>query len=271
MENQTINNHVIIVGINKGNDELFHYEMKEMENLCAALELEVVSTIVQNLDSPVSSTYLGKGKLEEVKIYADELNVAYVVFNDELSPVQFKNITNTIQTPCFDRTMLILEIFKIRARTKEAVLQVELAELKYQLPRLAGSYTDLSRLGGGGSGSGGARRGAGETKLELDRRHIEKRISKLKTDLLEIVQARGVSRKSRSANEIPIVALVGYTNARKSSTMNTILSLFNDNTDKEVFVKDMLFATLETSTRQVKLPNNKTFLLTDTPRRFIMC
>lgn len=264
MENQNVNNRVIIVGINKGNDELFQYEMKEMENLCAALELETVSTVVQNLDTPVSSTYLGKGKLEEVKIYADELDVAYVVFNDELSPVQFKNITNTIKTPCFDRTMLILEIFKIRARTKEAVLQVELAELKYQLPRLAGSYTDLSRLGGGGSGSGGARRGAGETKLELDRRHIEKRISKLKTDLLEIVQARSVSRKSRSVNEVPIVALVGYTNAGKSSTMNTILSLYNDNADKEVFVKDMLFATLETSTRQVKLANNKVFLLTDT-------
>lgn len=260
MENQK----VLLIGINRGNDELFQYEMKEMENLCIALGIEVIDTIIQNLDCPLASTYLGSGKLQEVTTYANSLEVDYIVINDELSPVQFKNITNLMPCPVFDRTMLILEIFKERAKTKEAVLQVELAELKYQLPRLAGSYSRLSRLGGGGAGGAGARRGSGETKLELDRRHIENQITHLKNELMEIVRARQINRKQRIENEIPVVALVGYTNAGKSSTMNTILNHFNVDENKNVFVKNMLFATLETSTRRVKLPNNKEFLLTDT-------
>ncbi|MGM9899396.1 MAG: GTPase HflX [Bacilli bacterium] len=255
---------VLLIGINRGNDEIFQYEMKEMENLCLALGIEVIDTIIQNLDSPISSTYLGSGKLQEVKTYATSIEVDYIVINDELSPVQFKNITNLMPCPVLDRTMLILEIFKERAKTKEAVLQVELAELKYQLPRLAGSYTRLSRLGGGGGGGTGARRGSGETKIELDRRHIENQINHLKNELMEIVSARQINRKQRIENEIPVVALVGYTNAGKSSTMNTILNHFNVDQSKNVFVKNMLFATLETSTRKVKLPNNKEFLLTDT-------
>lgn len=259
-----MSNKALLIGVNKGNDEMFQYEMKEMENLCLALGLEVTDSIIQNMDSPIPSTYLGSGKLNEVKIYSEELEVDYVIFNDELSPVQFKNITNFIDTPVIDRTMLILEIFKERAKTKEAVLQVELAEMKYRLPRLAGSYSHLSRLGGGGGGGSGARRGAGETKLELDRRHIEKQIAKLKSELEDIVRARQVNRKARQTNEIPVVALVGYTNAGKSSTMNALLDYFLPEKNKSVFVKDMLFATLETSTRKIKLPNNKEFLLTDT-------
>lgn len=258
------NNKVLLVGINKGNDELFHYEISEMENLCIALGLEVVETMYQNLSNSIPSTYLGSGKLDEVKRYSESLDVAYVVFNDELSPVQFKNITNYLNIPVIDRTMLILEIFKVRAKTKEAVLQVMLAEEKFKLPRLAGSYTDLSRLGGGGGGTGGARRGSGETKLELDKRHIENRINKIKDELLSIVESRKINRKARSANEIPVVALVGYTNAGKSTMMNTILNIYNKDENKQVFVKDMLFATLETSTRNIKLPNNLEFLLTDT-------
>lgn len=255
---------VLLVGINTGNDELFHYEMTEMANLCFALDLEVVSTITQNLPSVVPSTYMGSGKLDEVKRYANELEVQYIIFNDELSPVQFRNITDVLETPVLDRTMLILEIFKVRAKTKEAVLQVELAELKYQLPRLAGSYTSLSRIGGGGGGTSGARRGGGETKLELDRRHIERQITKAKSELEDIVRSRQVSRKARANNGMKTVALVGYTNAGKSSTMNSLLHLFEKEKEKQVFVKDMLFATLETSTRSVKLPNNLEFLLTDT-------
>lgn len=258
------NNKVLLVGINKGNDELFHYEISEMENLCIALGLEVVETMYQNLSNSIPSTYLGSGKLDEVKRYSESLDVAYVVFNDELSPVQFKNITNYLNIPVIDRTMLILEIFKVRAKTKEAVLQVMLAEEKFKLPRLTGSYTDLSRLGGGGGGTGGARRGSGETKLELDKRHIENRINKIKDELLSIVESRKINRKARSANEIPVVALVGYTNAGKSTMMNTILNIYNKDENKQVFVKDMLFATLETSTRNIKLPNNLEFLLTDT-------
>lgn len=263
-QNISINNKVLLVGINTGNDELFHYEITEMSNLCEAMGLEVIETIVQNLPNPIPATYLGSGKLDEVKRYSEALDVAYVVFNDELTPVQFKNITNTINVDVFDRTMLILEIFKTRAKTKEAVLQVELAELKYQLPRLAGSYTNLSRLGGGAGGGAGARRGSGETKLELDRRHIENRISKVKNELADIVLARQINRKARITNEVPVVALVGYTNAGKSSTLNTLLDLYNVDDKKQVFVKNMLFATLETSTRNIKLENNQEFLVTDT-------
>ena len=265
MENlNSQNNYALLVGINKGDDELFNYEMTEMSNLCIALGLEVIETLTQNLPNPIPATYLGSGKLDELKRYAESLEVSYIVFNDELSPVQFKNITNFIDIPCLDRTMIILEIFKTRARTKEAVLQVELAELKYQLPRLAGSYANLSRIGGGGGGGAGARRGSGETKLELDRRHIENRIHKVKQELDDIVFARKINRSSRIKNEIPVVALVGYTNAGKSSTMNTLLELFNNDPTKQVFVKDMLFATLETSTRNIKLENNLEFLITDT-------
>lgn len=263
-QNINLNNKVLLVGINTGNDELFHYELTEMSNLCEAMGLEVIETIVQNLPNPIPATYLGSGKLDEVKRYSETLNVDYVVFNDELTPVQFKNITNAIDVDVFDRTMLILEIFKTRAKTKEAVLQVQLAELKYQLPRLAGSYTNLSRLGGGAGGGAGARRGSGETKLELDRRHIENKISKVKNELLDIVLARQINRKARMANEIPVVALVGYTNAGKSSTLNTLLDLYNVDDKKQVFVKNMLFATLETSTRNIKLENNQEFLVTDT-------
>ncbi len=264
MESNKQLNKTLLLGINKGNDELFQYEMAEMENLCIALGLNVVDTVIQNLDNALPSTYLGSGKLNEIRNYVQALEIDYIVVNDELSPIQFKNITNSIEVVVFDRTMLILEIFKERAKTKEAVLQVELAELKYQLPRLAGSYAKLSRLGGGGGGTGGARRGAGETKLELDRRHIENKIAKVKEELEAIVQARKINRKLRVENEIPVVALVGYTNAGKSSTMNAILNYFETENIKNVFVKDMLFATLETSTRKVKLPSNKEFLLTDT-------
>lgn len=255
---------VLLVGINTGDDELFNYEMTEMVNLCAVLDLVVVETIYQNLSSVIPATYLGKGKVEEVKACSESLEVDYIIFNDELSPVQFRNLSDSLNVPIFDRTMLILEIFKVRARTKEATLQVELAELKYQLPRLAGSYTSLSRIGGGGGGTAGARRGSGETKLELDRRHIEKRISKLKDELDSIVVSRKTSRKARDNNAAKTVAFVGYTNAGKSSTINALLQMFQNNLDKQVFVKDMLFATLETSTRKIKLPNNLEFLITDT-------
>lgn len=262
--NNQNNNKVLLIGINKGDDELFHYEMTEMENLCIALDLHVIETITQNLPVPVTATYLGSGKLDEVRRYAEETKVDYVIFNDELSPIQFKNISNFLNTPVLDRTMLILEIFKTRARAKEAVLQVALAEEKFKLPRLAGSYTSLSRIGGGGGGTSGARRGSGETKLELDRRHIENRITKLKSELDDIVMARKVNRKARTTNNIPVVALVGYTNAGKSTMMNMLLNMYNKDENKQVFVKDMLFATLETSTRSIKLPNNLEFLLTDT-------
>lgn len=255
----------IVVGINTGNDELFNYQFNETCSLCEALNIEVIDTLVQNLPHFNVATYLGKGKLEELKNLVQVLEPNLVIFNDDLSPVQLRNITDYLECEVLDRTMLILEIFKIRAKTKEATLQVEIANLNYTLPRLVGMHNNLSRIGGGGGGAAGARRGSGETKLELDRRHIERKIIKAKGELESIVKARQTSRKSRANNGVKTVAFVGYTNAGKSSTINTLLSIYkNEDELKQVFVKDMLFATLETSTRAVKLPNNKEFLVTDT-------
>lgn len=255
----------VIVSINTGNDELFSYETEELKNLCAASNILVVEEIYQSLNFPLNATYVGKGKLSEIKSVASALNVDLVVFNDELSPAQLKNIKKSLgeEIEVFDRTMLILDLFERRAKTKEASLQVEIARLKYNLPRLIGSRTYLSRVTGGGGGGGGARRGLGETKLELDRRTIERNILKAKNELEKITKARSVTREKRSNNGLKVVAFVGYTNAGKSSTINALLNTTNK-LDKNVFVKDMLFATLSTSTRSIKLPNNHEFLLTDT-------
>ena len=265
MENIEIIRRAIVVGVNTGDNILFNYQLSEIHNLCEGLNIEVVSDLVQNLVSINNATYIGKGKLEELVLASSELHVDLIVFNDELSPAQLKNITDIVDVEVMDRTMLILKIFELRAKTKEAALQVEIANLNYTLPRLAGKYNNLSRTGGGASGGLGARRGSGETKLELDRRHIERKITKAKAELENIVKARQTSRKSRSSNDVKTVAFVGYTNAGKSSTINTLLSLYRNNDEsKQVFVKNMLFATLETSTRAIKLPNNKEFLVTDT-------
>lgn len=255
----------IIVGINLGDDELFYYQMTELKSLCEACSFEVVETITQNLRTPNSATYVGIGKLKEIADIATIVDADAIIFNDELSPSQIKNINDVIQDiEVLDRTMLILEIFEKRATSKEAYLQVEIAKLKYMLPRLIGNRAYLSRTGGGGGGAGGARRGLGETKLELDRRHIEMKISKAKAELESLKKARQTSRKMRVENNEKIVALVGYTNAGKSSTINSLLNLYSNTENKEVFVKDMLFATLETQTRKLKLPNNHQFLITDT-------
>ena len=253
----------IIVSINTGNDEIFSYEVNELKNLCEASNITVVDEVFQSLAFPNTSSYVGSGKLDEIKRIAKALEVDLVVFNDELSPAQLKHITKFLgeNIEVFDRTMLILDIFERRAKTKEAVLQVEIAKLKYNLPRLIGARSYLSRVTGGGAG--GARRGLGETKLELDRRHIEYQITKAKRELEKITKARSVTREKRNNNGLKTVSFVGYTNAGKSSTINTLLNI-NNKIDKDVYVKDMLFATLSTSTRSLKLANNHEFLLTDT-------
>ncbi len=264
MENLNKKSTAIIVGVNKTTDELFNYQMNELINLCEARDIEVIDNLTQKMDAYNNATYIGSGKLLELKNLTDIHNPDLIVFLDELSPVQLRNIGNILNCEIIDRTMLILEIFETRAKTKEAMLQVEIANMKYMLPRLVGSYVHLSRTGGGGGGGTGARRGSGETKLELDRRHIEKRIQKASEELKSIVQSRKTARKSRANNDVKTVAFVGYTNAGKSSTINTLLSMFKDDDEKQVFVKDMLFATLETSTRAIKLPTNQEFLITDT-------
>ena len=256
---------VYIAGLNTGNDNKFSYEMQELENLCKACNYEVVGSIYQNIDAINPSTYFGSGKIREIKNICLAENATICILNDELTPSQLKNISNIFndELVIMDRTMLILEIFEKRAQTKEAKLQVLVAKLKYSMPRLIGIRNYMSRTTGGAST---ATRGAGETKLELDRRHIREQITKAEKELESLKKVRLTSRKARKNNNVPVVALVGYTNAGKSTIMNYFINNYREDKFKEktVFEQNMLFATLETSTRSIVLPNNHHFLLTDT-------
>lgn len=253
----------VLVGVNLQSDPNFTYSMEELSNLAEALEVEVVGQVTQNLERVNPSHYVGTGKIEEIKRFFEETDANLVIFNDELSPSQIRNLEHELECKVVDRTMLILDIFDRRAKTREAKMQVELAQLQYMLPRLVGLHASLSRQGGS-TGGGLTNRGAGETKLELDRRKIEDQIAKLRRELEGIKDQRETQRKQRRKNAVPVVSLVGYTNAGKSTIMNQLL-LKNDRQDhKQVFEKDMLFATLETSVRNIELPDKKSFLLTDT-------
>lgn len=207
------------------------------------------------------SHYIGTGKIQELALLMEQHEAPIVIFNDELSPSQIRNLESALDRQVIDRTILILNIFASRAKTKEAQLQVEVAQLQYMLPRLSGLRESLGRQGGG---AGLKNRGAGETKLELDRRRIEERISALQLELQTQVARRQIQRKQRHKNEVPVVCLVGYTNTGKSSLMNTLVETYHPGSGKGVLAKDMLFATLETSVRSIALPDHKTFLLTDT-------
>ncbi|PUB14575.1 GTPase HflX [Paenisporosarcina sp. OV554] len=253
----------IVVGVNLKKDEHFEYGLEELHNLAEALNVEVVGEVTQNLDRINSAHYVGKGKIDEIKAFYDEADANLVIFNDELSPSQIRNLEEALECKVIDRTMLILDIFARRAKSKEAQMQVELAQLQYMLPRLIGLRASLGRQGGG-TGGGFKNRGAGETKLELDRRKIEDQIAKLRRDLEHVKEQRVTQRKQRKKNEVPVVSIVGYTNAGKSTVMNRLLAKTGQLDDKQVFEKDMLFATLETSVRQIRLPDQKEFLLTDT-------
>jgi GTP-binding protein HflX len=206
---------------------------------------------------------MGKGKIQELRSLMEATDADVAIFNDELSPSQIRNLEKELDCRVIDRTILILDIFSGRAQTTEAKLQVEVARLQYMLPRLTGLRESLGRQGGGG-GSGLKNRGSGETKLELDRRRIEDRITALQADLEKLVSRRHIQRKQRRKNEVPVVCLVGYTNTGKSSLMNALVRKYNSGSDKEVLAKDMLFATLETSVRSIDLPDRRSFLLTDT-------
>ena len=253
----------VLVGVNLRNAEHFDYSMEELADLAGAIKVEVVGVITQNLERVTPSHYVGTGKIDEVKALYDETGANLVIFNDELSPSQIRNLERDLDCKVIDRTMLILDIFGRRAKTKEAQMQVELAQLQYMLPRLVGLHASLSRQGGSAGGSF-SNRGAGETKLELDRRKIEDQIAKLRRDLEDVKEQRDTQRKQRKKNAIPVVSIVGYTNAGKSTIMNEMLRKTGQHDDKQVFEKDMLFATLETSVRQIELEDNKRFLLTDT-------
>jgi len=253
----------IVVGVNLNKDNHFEYGLEELHNLAEALNVEVVGEVTQNLERAHPAHYVGKGKVDEIKAFFEETEANLVIFNDELSPSQIRNLEAALECKVIDRTMLILDIFARRAKSREAQMQVELAQLQYMLPRLIGLRASLGRQGGG-TGGGFKNRGAGETKLELDRRKIEDQIAKLRNDLEHVKDQRETQRKQRRKNEVPVVSIVGYTNAGKSTVMNRLLAKMGQIEEKQVFEKDMLFATLETSVRQIRLPDQKEFLLTDT-------
>lgn len=224
----------------------------ELEQLALTAGAEVVGSLTQKLDSPNITYYIGKGKLEEIVSLKNETDYDTVIFDDELSPAQQRNLEKALDVKVIDRTALILDIFAKRARTYEGRLQVELAQQEYVLPRLAGLWPHLERLGGG-IGT----RGPGETQLETDRRIIQKRIKRLTEELESVRRQRALHRKRRSEHGVPVVALVGYTNAGKSTLLNALSSA-------NVFVEDKLFATLDPTTRRVRLSSGRQVLITDT-------
>ncbi len=260
IDNQPKKTKAYIAGVNL-KDPNFDYYMTELANLTEANNMEVVGQSSQNAESIVAGTYFGVGKINEIKAMAQGLKAKVLVLNDELTPVQIRNLEKLTKMRVIDRTELILEIFASRARTKQAKLQVQLARLQYELPRLHPSENNLDQQRGGGFSN----RGAGESKLELNRRTIGKQISAIKKELKAVASQEEIKSARRNQSRIPKVALVGYTNAGKSTTMNGLLREFSkEGSDKEVFVKNMLFATLDTSVRRIDLKDNFSFILSDT-------
>lgn len=249
----------ILVGADLKNNGLMDYYMEELASLAAARDIEVLHTMTQSINRITAKYYIGSGKVEEVGTFAKNLDADIVIFNNELSGSQIRNLENEIGVRVIDRTLLILDIFAVRAKTKEAMLQVEIAQLEYMLPRLSGLRESLGRQQGG-IGS----RGPGEKKLELDRRRIEAERFRLRKELSDIVRARKIQRKNRTKSSIKKIAIVGYTNSGKSTLLNALIECTHKDIDKKVYVEDMLFATLETSTRHIILDNNKEFIATDT-------
>ncbi|MBR5756099.1 MAG: GTPase HflX [Firmicutes bacterium] len=232
--------------------------MEELHALAEAADINVLAEMTQTLDKINAGTFIGSGKLSELKEMASNMEADLVIFNDELSGMQLRNIEDAVGVRIIDRTMLILDIFASRASSKEGKLQVELAQLQYRMPRLLGFGKSLSRLGGG-IGT----RGPGEKKLETDRRHIERRMDDIKREMKEVQKDRSTQRQKREKSGIPVAALVGYTNSGKSSILNRFLAA-GSREDKQVFEKDMLFATLDTSERLVQSDEQHSFILVDT-------
>jgi len=254
----------ILVGISTKYDRYdIDYSLDELQNLAESLDIECVGKITQQLDSPNPATYVGKGKIQEIYLSVVSTEANMVIFNDELSPAQLRNIEEELKVEVMDRSYLILKIFELRAQSKEAKLEIKLAKDMYLLPRIQFLREKESRIGGGAST---ATRGAGETQRELDRRHLMAEINHLKEELINVKKMKTNQIEKRKRNQIPIVALVGYTNAGKSTTMNTILEYTKKNESdetKDVYAKDQLFSTLFTYNRKITY-NKINFMLVDT-------
>lgn len=259
---EEIKERALLVGVDTGEEEDFERSMEELKSLAEACNMQVVGVVTQKMATINKALYVGTGKVLEIKEFVAECEAQIVIFDNALSPSQIRNLQDALDMPILDRTTLILDIFAIRAQTREAKLQVETARLQYLLPRLVGMHEALSRQGGA-SGSM-SNKGTGEKKLELDRRKIEHRISELRKELEAVEVDRQTQRKKRMNSRIPQVALVGYTNAGKSTVMNRMVEAYNGNEEKKVLEKDMLFATLETSVRTIETGDNKPFFLVDT-------
>jgi len=251
-ETDEIKERVILAAVRLADGDDTEDSLDELEQLAETAGAETVGRIVQSREKPDPGTYLGKGKLEELKQLLWETEATGVICDDELSSAQQKNMESALDTKVMDRTLVILDIFASHANTREGKLQVELAQLRYRAVRLVGLRDSLSRLGGG-IGT----RGPGETKLEVDRRRIHERISWLKAELRDVQRSRSVTRARREESHTPVAAVVGYTNAGKSTLLNAL-------TGAGILAEDKLFATLDPTTRALELPGGETILLTDT-------
>lgn len=249
---ETIQERVLLIGVRTGEADDTDGSLDELEELVKTAGALTVGRVIQNREAVHPTTYIGKGKIDEVRALAAETDASGVVCDDELSPVQLRELEDELQMKVMDRTLVILDIFAGRATTSEGKIQVELAQLKYRLTRLTGLGRSLSRLGGG-IGT----RGPGEKKLEMDRRLIRDRIAQLNRELKEVKRHREVTRTKREKQSVPVAAIVGYTNAGKSTLLNTL-------TDAGVLEEDKLFATLDPTTRSLTLPGQQEILLTDT-------
>ena len=252
IELKDVEEKVILVGVSTDDHDDTQKSLDELEELVATAGAVAVGRVVQNLDQIHPGTYVGKGKLEEIKELLWETGATGIICDDELSPIQLGNMEDALDTKVMDRTLIILDIFAGRASTNEGKIQVELAQLKYRQSRLTGLGKSLSRLGGG-IGT----RGPGEKKLEMDRRLIKNRIAQLNRELKDVKRHREVTREQRSKNKVPVIAIVGYTNAGKSTLLNHL-------TGAGVLEEDKLFATLDPTTRNLKLPSKQEVLITDT-------
>lgn len=258
---EIIKERAILVGLHLENDDDFDHSLSELAHLAHANGIEVVGTVIQLAKVITPNFYIGSGKVVDVKNEYLLREANLVIFNDELSPVHIRNLGKEIDAKIIDRTLLILDIFAKRAKTREAMLQVSLAQAQYMLPRVIGLHQSLSR-----QKSGTGSKGPGEKQLELDKRRIKNDISRIKDELDTLVEQRRIQRLKRKKNNTFTVAIAGYTNAGKSSLMNALLtnSLVKQSDEKSVFVKDMLFATLETTTRRIIVPPKRELLITDT-------